>query len=76
MKELTEHSADAHHGLEDRVGEAGTKPQADAIRQAQPQGFVLGHEDQPGISVNLVFFQSPGSSQKPSLLLFPPQGMI
>lgn len=30
-KKLTEHSADAYHGLEDRAGEADFEPQGNAV---------------------------------------------
>lgn len=73
---LTKHSADAHHCLEDGVGEAGPEPQGNAVGQTQFQGLVLVHEDDPGVSVDAVFLQSPGSAQQPPLLLLPPQSMV
>lgn len=73
---LTEHSTDPHHGLEDRAGEAGSEPQASAVRQTYLQGLVLGNKHQPGICVDAIFLQSPGCSQQPLLLLLPPQRMV
>lgn len=73
---LTEHSADAHHGLEDRAGEAGWEPQGNAIGQAQLQGLVLGHVEKPGVGVDAIFLQCPGCPQQPPLLLVPPQCMV
>ena len=73
---LTEHSADAHDGLEDGVGEAGSEPQGNAVGQTQPQGLVLGHEEKLGVGVDAVFLQSPGRPQQPALLLLPPQRVV
>ena len=73
---LTEHSADAHDGLEDGVGEAGSEPQGNAVGQTQPQGLVLGHEEKLGVGVDAIFLQGPGRPQQPALLLLPPQRVV
>lgn len=73
---LTEHSADAHDGLEDGVGEAGSEPQGNAVGQTQPQGLVLGHEEKLGVGVDAIFLQGPGCPQQPALLLLPPQRVV
>lgn len=75
-KRLTEHSADAHHSLKDRGGEARSESQGDAVWEIQIQGFVLRHEKQLGVGVDAIFLQSPGCPQQPELLLLPPQGMV